>query len=144
MQRCWVPPDCDGGLGRQGWLAWERFRCNIDCDADPRNCIREELFQQMAERLVRDGYRAAGYEYVGIDDCWMAGTRDGDGRMLADPERFPSGIKALADFAHARGLKLGLYSDIGLKTVRPPEPRPCSFSEGELTAASHPQPLCSP
>jgi len=99
-----------------GWLAWERFRCNIDCDADPRNCIREELFQQMAERLMRDGYRAAGYEYVGIDDCWMAGTRDGDGRMLADPERFPSGIKALADFAHARGLKLGLYSDIGLKT----------------------------
>lgn len=99
-----------------GWLAWERFRCNIDCERDPHNCIREELFQEMAQRLVRDGYQAAGYELVGIDDCWMAETRDGDGRMLADPERFPSGIKALADYVHARGLKLGLYSDIGLKT----------------------------
>lgn len=52
----------------------------------------------MADRMVSDGYKDAGYEYVHIDDCWAASKRDDSGRLQADPVRFPSGIKALADY----------------------------------------------
>ncbi|XP_039621579.1 alpha-N-acetylgalactosaminidase [Polypterus senegalus] len=99
-----------------GWLAWERYRCNIDCRTDPKNCISERLFRDMADRLLEDGWRELGYEYVNIDDCWAAKQRDGQGRLVADPERFPSGIPALADYVHARGLKLGIYGDLGTYT----------------------------
>ncbi|XP_069087268.1 alpha-N-acetylgalactosaminidase isoform X3 [Pleurodeles waltl] len=99
-----------------GWLAWERFRCNVDCKNDPTNCISEELFLDMADRLVADGWRELGYIYVNIDDCWMAPQRDEQGRVTPDPDRFPGGIKALADYMHSRGLKLGIYSDLGDKT----------------------------
>ncbi|XP_063970201.1 alpha-N-acetylgalactosaminidase-like isoform X2 [Lytechinus pictus] len=106
----------DNGLARtppMGWLAWERFRCNIDCKNDPKNCISEQLFMEMADRMVEDGYLDAGYEYINIDDCWSSKQRDSQGRLQADPDRFPSGIKALADYVHKRGLKLGIYGDYG-------------------------------
>lgn len=109
----------DNGVARtppMGWLSWERFLCNIDCKRDPNNCINEQLYKDMADRLAADGYRDAGYEYVNIDDCWMSKTRDANGRLQPDPERFPSGIKALADYVHAKGLKLGIYQDCGTKT----------------------------
>ncbi|NXU70882.1 NAGAB acetylgalactosaminidase, partial [Oreotrochilus melanogaster] len=99
-----------------GWLSWERFRCNVDCRADPQNCISENLFFEMADRLAEDGWRELGYEYINIDDCWSAKQRDAAGRLVSDPERFPSGIKALADYVHARGLKLGIYADLGTFT----------------------------
>ncbi|OQV13663.1 Alpha-N-acetylgalactosaminidase [Hypsibius exemplaris] len=99
-----------------GWLAWERFRCNIDCKADPENCISENLFMTMAKRLAEDGFKNAGYEYIIIDDCWMTTQRDSNGILQADPERFPHGIKYLADYVHSLGLKMGIYQDIGTKT----------------------------
>ncbi|XP_029432794.1 alpha-N-acetylgalactosaminidase-like [Rhinatrema bivittatum] len=106
----------DNGLMRtppMGWLAWERYRCNIDCKHDPENCISEHLFKIMADRLAEDGWRDLGYKYINIDDCWAMKERDLQGRLQADPDRFPSGIKALADYVHSRGLKLGIYSDMG-------------------------------
>ncbi|KAK7097248.1 alpha-N-acetylgalactosaminidase-like isoform X2 [Littorina saxatilis] len=109
----------DNGLARtppMGWLDWERFRCNVDCVNDPDNCISEKLFMQMADIIVAEGYKDVGYEYVCIDDCWLAESRDEHGRLMADPERFPSGIKALADYMHTRGLKLGIYEDFGQTT----------------------------
>jgi len=110
----------ENGLARtppMGWLSWERFRCNTDCTNDPDNCISEKLFMQMADRFVSDGYKDAGYEYVNIDDCWLAKERDPKTkRLVADPERFPSGMKALADYMHQRGLKLGIYEDFGTHT----------------------------
>ncbi|XP_042323691.1 alpha-N-acetylgalactosaminidase [Sceloporus undulatus] len=109
----------ENGLMRtppMGWLAWERFRCNTDCKSDPHNCISEKLFMDMADRLATDGWRELGYVYVNIDDCWTAKERDATGHLVPDPERFPSGIKALADYVHARGLKLGIYADIGSYT----------------------------
>ncbi|MEE6508178.1 hypothetical protein FKM82_019618 [Ascaphus truei] len=99
-----------------GWLAWERFRCNVDCDRDPKNCISEQLFMDMADRLVEDGWKELGYVYVNMDDCWMARDRDTQGKLVADPGRFPGGIKALADYIHTRGLKLGIYADLGQRT----------------------------
>ncbi|XP_066175899.1 alpha-N-acetylgalactosaminidase isoform X2 [Sylvia atricapilla] len=109
----------ENGLARtppMGWMSWERFRCNVDCQADPRNCISEQLFFEMADRLAEDGWRELGYEYVNIDDCWSAKQRDAAGQLVPDPKRFPSGIKALADYVHARGLKLGIYGDLGTFT----------------------------
>ena len=64
----------DNGLARtppMGWLAWERFRCNTDCDKDPEFCISENLFKQMADMMVLGGYKDAGYDTIIIDDCWL-------------------------------------------------------------------------
>ncbi|OQV16461.1 Alpha-N-acetylgalactosaminidase [Hypsibius exemplaris] len=117
-----VGPFCDGlnnGLALtppMGWLAWERFRCNVDCKNDPHNCIGEVLFLEMAEKMASGGFRDAGYEYIILDDCWMNMTRDSNGFLIADPERFPSGIPFLSDYIHSVGLKFGIYEDIGTKT----------------------------
>ncbi|XP_075430015.1 alpha-N-acetylgalactosaminidase isoform X2 [Ascaphus truei] len=70
----------------------------------------------MADRLVEDGWKELGYVYVNMDDCWMARDRDTQGKLVADPGRFPRGIKALADYIHTRGLKLGIYADLGQRT----------------------------
>jgi alpha-N-acetylgalactosaminidase len=110
----------DNGLALtppMGWLTWERFRCNIDCDNDPENCIGERLIKEQADRLVADGYLDLGYEYIIIDDCWLSPKRDQNtGRLQPDPKRFPSGIKALADYVHSKGLKFGIYEDYGFLT----------------------------
>ncbi|CAO1331323.1 unnamed protein product [Diamesa serratosioi] len=109
----------DNGLAKtppMGWMSWERFRCITDCDKYPDDCISERLFKEMADVMVRDGYLAAGYEYVNIDDCWAEFERDKSGKMVADKKRFPSGMKALADYIHSKGLKFGLYGDYGTLT----------------------------
>ncbi|GLV43492.1 uncharacterized protein CBL_04034 [Carabus blaptoides fortunei] len=109
----------DNGLARtppMGWLSWERFRCITDCDLYPNECINEQLFKDMADVMASEGYLEAGYEYVIIDDCWLTSERDEDGRLQADPERFPNGIKALADYIHSKGLKFGIYEDYGTHT----------------------------
>ncbi|KAF4718860.1 hypothetical protein FOZ63_031702, partial [Perkinsus olseni] len=110
----------DNGLALtppMGWLSWERFGCETDCVAHPDTCISERLYTDMADVLIRDGYKDVGYEYVNIDDCWSARGRDEKtGEILSDPQRFPHGIKWLADYMHSRGLKLGLYADIGTYT----------------------------
>lgn len=118
---CLVPLVQSNGNGLaqtppMGWMAWERFRCDQDCKEDPENCISEKLFRDMADRLSEDGWRELGYEYVIIDDCWMSRLRDKDGRLQPDPDRFPAGIAHLADYVHNRGLKLGIYSDMGTLT----------------------------
>src|SRR3979411_839221 len=83
-----------------GWESWNRFACNVS----------EQLIRETADAMVGTGMQAAGYKYVNIDDCWQVG-RDAQGTIVADPSRFPSGIKALADYVHSKGLKLGLYTD---------------------------------
>jgi alpha-galactosidase len=90
---------------QMGWNSWNRFACNID----------EKLIRETADAMVKIGLKDAGYQYINIDDCWH-GARDAHGDIQPDPQRFPSGIKALADYVHARGLKLGIYSDVGATT----------------------------
>ncbi|ESO09162.1 hypothetical protein HELRODRAFT_74316 [Helobdella robusta] len=109
----------DNGLALtppMGWMSWLRFLCSYRCDLDPENCISERLFIQIADRMAEDGYLDAGYNYLSIDDCWMEMSRDANNRLQADAKRFPSGMKALADYVHSKRLKLGLYLDIGVKT----------------------------
>ena len=89
-----------------GWNSWNVFQGNID----------EEKLQCVADALVASGMRDAGYEYLILDDGWMADQRDSAGNLVADPAKFPSGMKALADYVHARGLKFGIYEDRGHST----------------------------
>lgn len=88
-----------------GWNSWNKFGCDVN----------EKLIRETADAMVTSGMKAAGYQYVVIDDCWH-GTRDNLGFIQPDPARFPSGMKALADYVHAKGLKFGIYSDAGAKT----------------------------
>ncbi|XP_030640789.1 alpha-N-acetylgalactosaminidase-like [Chanos chanos] len=99
-----------------GWSSWECFRCNVDCMSDPKNCISESFFKEMADRLAEDGWKELGYNYIMIDDCWSSMLRDEYGRLQPDPHRFPGGIAQLADYVHGLGLKLGIYADFGTHT----------------------------
>ncbi len=89
-----------------GWNTWNTFGENIN----------EELILETADRLIEDGYYKAGYEYVIIDDCWSERKRDPEGRLEADRNKFPHGMKYIADYLHNRGLKFGMYSDAGFYT----------------------------
>lgn len=121
------PSDCTcrmlAATPPMGWNSWNRFGCNIN----------EELVRETADAMVSSGMRAAGYKYVNLDDCWQV-SRDEQGRIVADPERFPHGIAALADYVHSRGLKLGVYTDAGRRTC---QGRPGSYGYEELDAATY-------
>ncbi|KRZ12767.1 Alpha-N-acetylgalactosaminidase, partial [Trichinella zimbabwensis] len=99
-----------------GWISWLQFGCQTDCSKGLKNCFSEQAILDIAEHLVADGYRDAGYIYVNLDDCWSSRRRDQNGRLMADPIRFPHGIKWLGEELHKRGLKLGMYTNIGSKT----------------------------
>lgn len=88
-----------------GWNSWNKFACNVN----------ESLIKQAADAMVESGMKDAGYEYIVIDDCWH-GERDSLGFIHAHKERFPSGMKALVEYVHAKGLKFGIYSDAGSQT----------------------------
>lgn len=89
-----------------GWNSWNTFETNID----------EKLVKETADIMVASGMAAAGYTYIVLDDGWMAKERDGEGNLVPDPIKFPSGMKALIDYVHAKGLKFGLYNCAGTKT----------------------------
>src|SRR5262249_21140253 len=92
----------DNGVALTPPMGWNSFACNVS----------EEMIKSMADAMVSSGMKDAGYQYVVIDDCWQV-SRDENGFIIADPQRFPSGMKALADYVHSKGLKFGLYSDAG-------------------------------
>ncbi|MEV6227736.1 glycoside hydrolase family 27 protein [Saccharopolyspora shandongensis] len=104
-----------------GWNSWNKFGCDIN----------EQLIIETADAMVASGMKDAGYQYVNIDDCWMAPERGADGRLQPDPVRFPAGIKAVADRVHAKGLKLGIYSSAGTKTC---QGLPASLDHEEVDA----------
>ncbi|MCX5208459.1 NPCBM/NEW2 domain-containing protein [Kitasatospora sp. NBC_00240] len=111
LQVASAPPAAalDNHLGRtpqMGWNSWNAYGCGID----------ENKIKAAADAIVSKDLQTAGYQYVNIDDCWQAATRGTDGALQADPVRFPSGIKALADYVHGKGLKLGIYTTPGSRS----------------------------
>jgi alpha-galactosidase len=108
-----LPPSLDpartaNGLAQtppMGWNSWNKFACKVD----------EKTIRATADAIAANGMKEAGYRYVVIDDCWH-GDRNADGFIGQDKQRFPSGIKALSDYVHSKGLKFGIYSDAGTKT----------------------------
>jgi alpha-galactosidase len=98
-------------LPQMGFNNWNSTHC--------RDEFNEAMIRGIADKFISLGLRDAGYTYVNIDDCWAYWQRDKDGHLRANPKRFPSGIKALADYIHQHGLKFGLYSSAGTSTCEP-------------------------
>lgn len=86
-----------------GWNSWNTFGADIN----------EQLIFDTADKMVETGLLELGYEYLVIDDCWSLRERDENGRLVADPKKFPHGMKAVADYVHSKGLKFGMYSCAG-------------------------------
>ena len=86
-----------------GWNSWNTFGKDIN----------EQLIFDTADKMVETGLLEKGYEYLVIDDCWSLKERDENERLVADPEKFPHGMKAVADYVHSKGLKFGMYSCAG-------------------------------
>ena len=89
-----------------GWNSWNTFGADIN----------EQLIFDTADKMVETGLSVLGYEYLVIDDCWALKERDENGRLVADPQKFPHGMKAVADYVHSKGLKFGMYSCAGYLT----------------------------
>ncbi len=120
-RRALVP--LDNGVARtppMGWNSWNHFGCDVSA----------QLIRETADAMAANGMRDAGYQYVVIDDCWQV-ARDAQGRLVADSARFPGGIKPLADYVHARGLRFGIYTDAGRKTC---QGRPGTYGHEEQDA----------
>jgi alpha-galactosidase len=88
-----------------GWNSWNKFACNVN----------EQMLIDMTEAIVSSGLKDVGYEYIVVDDCWH-GERDSLGFIHPNKNHFPSGMKALIDYIHSKGLKFGIYSCAGDKT----------------------------
>ena len=108
-------------LPPMGWNSWNTFGQNID----------EKLLLEVADTIVEKGLNKFGYEYVVIDDCWSLRTRGEDGKLRHDPAKFPHGMKYVADYIHAKGLKFGMYSCNGVETCAG---YPASFDREYLDA----------
>ncbi len=89
-----------------GWNSWNTFGPNIS----------DKLIRETADVMASEGFLEAGYNYLIIDDCWSKRERDENGRLVPDPEKFPNGMKAVADYVHSKGLKFGMYSCAGIRT----------------------------
>ena len=113
----------NNGLGltpQMGWNSWNKFACHIT----------EKIIIDTIDALVSKGFVKAGYNYINLDDCWQI-SRYENGTIIPDYVAFPRGIKYLADYAHSKGLKFGLYSDAGIYTC---EKRPGSLGYEEIDA----------
>ena len=106
-----------------GWNSWNKYGCDVS----------ENLIMEMADAMVSSGMKDAGYEYIVIDDCWQV-SRDENGEIVADKDRFPHGIKYLADYIHSKGLKFGIYSCAGTLTC---QKRPGGFGHEYQDARSY-------
>ncbi|MFF4297554.1 ricin-type beta-trefoil lectin domain protein [Streptomyces vinaceus] len=89
-----------------GWNNWAHYMCDID----------EAKVVANADALVARGLAAKGYDTVTVDDCWMTKSRDADGNLVVDTQKFPHGMAWLGEYLHAKGLKFGIYEDAGSLT----------------------------
>ena len=109
-----------------GWNTWNTFKTKFD----------EEIIKRIADQIVDSRMKDAGYQYIVLDDGWMSMTRDSADNLVADPVKFPHGIKALAAYIHARGLKIGIYNCAGVKTCGGyPGSRGFEFQDAKLYAS---------
>jgi alpha-galactosidase len=102
-------PNLQNGLAKtppMGWNSWNAFHTHID----------EQQIKDVADAMVSDGLKDAGYKYLIIDDAWLNMQRNSKGQLEGDAQRFPDGIKALAEYIHSKGLKFGIYESAGTKT----------------------------
>ena len=96
---------------QMGFNNWNSTQCGAE--------FNETMIRGIADKVIELGLKDAGYQYINIDDCWANWQRDSQGNLMPNPERFPGGIKALADYIHGKGLRFGLYSSAGTWTCEP-------------------------
>jgi alpha-galactosidase len=99
----------DNGLGKtppMGWNSWNKFHCDIN----------ETVVRETVDLLISTGLAAKGYRYVNLDDCWQLDRDKTTHEIIANKAKFPSGMAALGEYVHSKGLLYGLYSDAGTKT----------------------------
>ncbi|MFJ9412285.1 NPCBM/NEW2 domain-containing protein [Streptomyces sp. NPDC101393] len=104
-------PRLPDGLAKtppMGFNNWNSTQCRAE--------FNEDMVKGIADLFIDKGLKDAGYEYVNLDDCWALPERDANGKLVPDPQRFPHGIKAVGDYVHSKGLKLGIYTSAGTKT----------------------------
>nr|WP_321452676.1 glycoside hydrolase family 27 protein [uncultured Carboxylicivirga sp.] len=89
-----------------GWNSWNTFGTDIN----------EKLVKDIADAFVDLGLKDAGYDYLVLDDGWMAMERDENYNLVPDPKKFPNGMKEVVDYVHSKGLKFGIYNCAGNKT----------------------------
>jgi alpha-galactosidase len=125
---CWgIAAALDNGLARtppMGWNSWNAFGLQID----------EARVRFTADEMLSSGMKNAGYAYVIVDAGWKAKGRDVDGRLKADADKFPSGMKALADYVHSKGLKFGIYTDAGSEDCVSGAPGSKGFEEKDAAS----------
>lgn len=109
-----------------GWNSWNTFQTKIS----------SQLVHDIVDVIIKSGMKEAGYQYIVLDDGWMSHQRDSSGNLVADPEKFPEGMKALADYVHSKGLKFGLYNCAGTQTCAGyPGTRGHEFQDARLYAS---------
>lgn len=106
-----------------GWNSWNIFAKKID----------EAKIKATADAMVSTGMRDAGYQYLVLDDAWMASERDENGALQADPQKFPKGMKDIGDYIHSKGLKFGIYEDRAHRTC---QSLPGSFGHEKIDMAT--------
>ena len=106
-----------------GWNSWNFFARDID----------EVKIKAASDAMASSGMRDAGYQYLVIDDAWMAAKRDANGALQADPAKFPKGMKELGDYIHSKGLKFGIYEDRAYRTC---QSLPGSFGHEQIDMAT--------
>ena len=106
-----------------GWNSWNFYAKDID----------EAKIKAIADAMISSGMRDAGYEYLVLDDAWMAAERDENGALQADPEKFPKGMKEIGDYIHSKGLKFGIYEDRAYRTC---QSLPGSFGHEQIDMAT--------
>lgn len=107
-----------------GWNSWNHFGCDVN----------ETIIRLTADALVSTGLAKAGYKYLNVDDCWASSRDPQTHAIIPDPRTFPSGMSALADYAHSRQLLFGLYSDGGTNTCAG---RPGSYGFEDIDAQTY-------
>jgi alpha-galactosidase len=104
-----------------GWNSWNHFACKIN----------ETIIKETADLLVSSGLAAKGYKYLNLDDCWQIDRHVTTNEIVPDATKFPSGMAAMAEYVHSKGLLFGLYSDAGTKTC---QGRPGSYGYEAIDA----------
>ena len=124
----------DNGMARTPPMGWNSWCTDSLCNLAGKDPCSEHMVKTTADAMVAQGMLQLGYNYVTLDDCWSARTRDSAGQLQPDPRAFPSGMKALADYVHAKGLLFGLYTCVGTKTCK--GDRPGSYGHYAADAAT--------
>lgn len=115
----------DAGLAMprpfMGLLTWNIFEGDIS----------DTLVRQLADAMAELGLAKAGYNYLCLDDLWAESERDAEGNLQCNAQKFPHGMKSLADYVHGKGLKFGVYSDGGTRTCSGGQPGSLGFEEAD-------------